>query len=1305
MRETVGQGARAGAALSARPRRGRAEPQPEPAADLESLVGPDTLPADLRAILGGIAAGVTVQDEAGRLLFVNDDAARLSGFDSPAEMMRAPTDEVIARFELVDLDGEPFDQSLFPGRRLFAGREAEPTLVGFRMLATGVEQWSMLHARLTTLADGRRIAINTFHDVTSRIETERTIRASEARSRELATARQRDETIARQLADAALALEEARDVESVALAAARAAVPVVADWCAIGLVGTDGTFGIVATTPAGPAFDTATAEIEALSGDVIERGTPRIVPHAGLASSPSRTDDSAEGQTIDALIIQPLLVRGETRGTVAFGALRDRPFDAVAIAAASELATRAGLAIADLESYAAEQRARRAAEALADRMERLQAVTRTLVDATTIDEVAATVADEACRALDATSVTLALLDETASRLDVIVGQGASATMNAPRESSIPLDSDGPLAGAVRDQEPRWIERHSAADGGSACAVPLVADQIPIGGLSLSFAAERVFSSEDRRLVRAYADLAAGAIARLRLGAVRHLLLAANEAERARLESVLRRMPFGVILAGVPDGKYLYANDAAKRLSPMPVEIGDVPEYGAARGYDADGVELDEDDWPLRRAMRGETLENQLLDFAYRDGSRRTYRMSAAPIPGPNGEIEAAVVTFADVSDRVRAQARERFLARASDVLASSLDYEQTVQAVADLAVPAFADWCVVHLASEEGAPHRIAVAHRDPNLVALATQVQEEYPPDPQSDTGVAGILRSGKSEFMAEVAPELIDAAAQDDRHRDMLRALSLRSFISVPLTASGRVTGVLTLVGSEGRPRFEPADVTFAEALAARAAAAIENARLFREGVRFKRLLDATGDAILMLDPETRRITYANRGAAAQFDRSVDELLESTIDDLLEPRGRATLASATSALSRGETDARTMAVSLVRPDGSTLPIEVRLEAVAPDGSPARVLAIARDIRDRIQSQERLRGLAAAEHARAAELNAVIRAMGDGVVVCDPEGRILLANPAAEDVFPGVDETTYDEILEQLHDPDDVAPALGARGGPVELRVRDGDERWIEVSTWPVGAGRDRTALPADETIVLLRDVTEQRQRQAVRDTFIGVLSHELRTPVTTIYAGAKVLSRPGDLPEETRQEIFSDIVIESERLHRLVEDVVAMTRFGEESEEVGEEPVLLQRLLPGVIASEQTRWPAVAIKATVPLGLPTVFADPTYVEQVVRNLVSNAAKYGGPGAAVTALVERTDREVLVRVLDDGPGFPADEAERLFELFFRSARTARTAAGAGIGLFVCARLIRAMGGRIWAANRPEGGAEFGFALRIMEDD
>jgi two-component system phosphate regulon sensor histidine kinase PhoR len=357
------------------------------------------------------------------------------------------------------------------------------------------------------------------------------------------------------------------------------------------------------------------------------------------------------------------------------------------------------------------------------------------------------------------------------------------------------------------------------------------------------------------------------------------------------------------------------------------------------------------------------------------------------------------------------------------------------------------------------------------------------------------------------------------------------------------------------------------------------------------------------------------------------------------------------------------------------------------------------------VEAQEALAALAASEHARAAELNAVILAMGEGVFVCDADGRIILANPAAENVFPDVAEETYAEILAQVEDPDGLAPRLGERGGPIELRTRGNEECWVELSTWPVARRPGSDGAHRDETIVMLRDVTEQRQRQAVRDTFIGVLSHELRTPVTTIYAGSKVLARSTELTSATQREIFDDIAGEAERLHRLVEDVVAMTRFGEDEGELGAEPVLLQRILPSVVTSEEGRWPDTTFSLDIPQGLPTVVADPTYVEQVIRNLLSNAAKYGGRGTTVETRVESDADEVRVRILDDGPGFPPEEADRLFELYFRSARTARAAAGAGIGLFVCARLIRAMGGRIWASNRPEGGSEFGFSLRVMIED
>jgi PAS domain S-box-containing protein len=467
---------------------------------------------------------------------------------------------------------------------------------------------------------------------------------------------------------------------------------------------------------------------------------------------------------------------------------------------------------------------------------------------------------------------------------------------------------------------------------------------------------------------------------------------------------------------------------------------------------------------------------------------------------------------------------------------------------------------------------------------------------------------------------------------------------------------------------------------------------------------ILDAVAEGILVFDPDTLRIAESNRGATELLDRPHDALVGLPIVELLHKADAERFASHVTALVNGVTDATTVMLDYVRGDGDSIAVEVVLQPIELPGGRLVIVAIARDMRGRLQTQIRLQRLAEAEHARAAELNAVIRAMGEAVVVCAPDGTITLSNPAGELIFPEVEARTYSDILAELDDPDGLAPALGSQGGPIELQAVADPERWIEIATYPVIEGTSPAGTPR-ATIVVMRDVTEARRREAVRQTFIGVLSHELRTPLTTIFGGAKLLAREtSSLDDETRRGVFRDMHDEAERLQRLVEDVVALNRFGEEVRDMGREPVLLQRLLPRVVQSEDGRWPGVTFRLRIESGLPTVSAEPTYVEQVVRNLLSNAAKYGGLESTVVVQAERGDREVIVRVLDDGPGIDMDERERLFELFYRSAKTATSAGGAGIGLFVCARLVAAMGGRIWATRREMGGSEFGFALPELSE-
>jgi signal transduction histidine kinase len=380
-----------------------------------------------------------------------------------------------------------------------------------------------------------------------------------------------------------------------------------------------------------------------------------------------------------------------------------------------------------------------------------------------------------------------------------------------------------------------------------------------------------------------------------------------------------------------------------------------------------------------------------------------------------------------------------------------------------------------------------------------------------------------------------------------------------------------------------------------------------------------------------------------------------------------------------------------------------------------ANVLAAAIERR---KTEDRLNAVANAERSRAAELNTVIAGMREAVVVFDGHGDVVLANPAAEALLGRRLRQGMRAILRSFAWPAGKRPSALRETGAIELQLKV-DERvgtastrdrpapanpWMEVSAYPVRVGEGTGRGGEVGTIVVMRDVTAARDARAVRDAFIGILSHELRTPVTTIYGGSEVLARSGStLAESVRREVYDDIRAESDRLYRLVENLLVLSRVEREGLAIEREPILLQRLLPRVVSAEAMRWPTAKFELDIKPGLAPVAAEDTYVEQVVRNLLTNAAKYGGGTILVRAEPEDEGR-VRVSVCDDGPGFREGEESRLFEIFYRSPAATRRASGAGIGLFVTQQLVRAMGGQIWAANRAEGGAEFIFELPGFAD-
>jgi PAS domain S-box-containing protein len=311
---------------------------------------------------------------------------------------------------------------------------------------------------------------------------------------------------------------------------------------------------------------------------------------------------------------------------------------------------------------------------------------------------------------------------------------------------------------------------------------------------------------------------------------------------------------------------------------------------AAAGPAAWQLAVHPDDLPLAVARREETLRSgETFEVEYRfrsaDGEYRWHLGRAVPIRDDAGQIAFWVGTATDIHDRKLIEDQRVFMVAASDALAESLDYRQTLARVAELAARDVADWCTVHVVEADGTVAEVAVAHRDPALVTFAREVQERYPPDPTAATGAAAVIRTGEPELVPEITELMVAAAARDDLHRDLLLQLGLASYMCVPLKGRERILGAVTFISADGGRRYGAAELLFAEELAGRVASAIENAQLYREAearAQAARVLAAIGDGVVLVD-RAGRVRLWNNAAERITGIAAEDLLARQLADAI--------------------------------------------------------------------------------------------------------------------------------------------------------------------------------------------------------------------------------------------------------------------------------------------------------------------------------------------------------------------------------------------------------------------------------------
>lgn len=336
---------------------------------------------------------------------------------------------------------------------------------------------------------------------------------------------------------------------------------------------------------------------------------------------------------------------------------------------------------------------------------------------------------------------------------------------------------------------------------------------------------------------------------------------------------------------------------------------------------------------------------------------------------------------------------------------------------------------------------------------------------------------------------------------------------------------------------------------------------------------------------------------------------------------------------------------------------------------------------------------------------------LGDGLLVCNRQGTIVWANPGLQDKLPllGGEQLNLSpqdpanlrstRPLHQLEAA--VAECLNQNlsvDREIKVGVGQGQKRYFELLAYPCDLQDNQNGCA-----VVLRDMTLQVATEKMRRDFVANVSHELRTPLSVLKGYAETLLS-GAIEEPVMAREFVEVIDRhANRLYRLVEDLLDLSRLEDPEFELQlvavDLPEMVERVL--LMARDSAQAKHLHLKTLLPSDLPPVLGHAGTLEQVLINLVDNAIKYTADSGEVSVKAVANGGQVCVCVEDTGIGIPAKALPRLFERFYRVDKArSRDMGGTGLGLSIVKHIVQAHGGRIWVESEQQQGSRFFFTLR-----
>jgi len=557
---------------------------------------------------------------------------------------------------------------------------------------------------------------------------------------------------------------------------------------------------------------------------------------------------------------------------------------------------------------------------------------------------------------------------------------------------------------------------------------------------------------------------------------------------------------------------------------------------------------------------------------------------------------------------------------------------------------------------------------------------------------------------------PELADLPTAAEAERALFRSQGVQSMIVVPMVQAGNATGFLGLGSTHSKKTWDEETTMLLRLVAEMFSNALERKRMdlaLRESEkRYRLLAENITDVIWTTDMQTN-ITYMSPSATRMAGYSMEELGKLTVMDLLTPdsfeRGMKALAQQQTKASQrqdGQPDHWTLEVELRDKDGSTVWVEVKVTFIRDEkGTPIGLLGATRDISQRKTMEDALR-------LSEEKYRTLVEASPDGVLSIDGRGIITDCNAGLCRMLGCEREDLRGKKARQLGTKKDLdaepyyrTHLLQGESMEVETEILRHDGQAL-----PVWAKLVRLAEPntADiQTIIYFRDMADRRKIDEMKDEFVGLVSHELRSPLTVIIGALHTAMSEGPrLSQKETRQLLEDAALEAEQLSHLVGNLLELSRAQANRLFLHVEPVNLAKVAHKVIGSIERQSSKHKFIVDLPRKLPPLSADQLRLERILYNLLENSVKYSPEGSEITVSAKRDAGHLVVSVRDQGPGISKEDQAKLFKPFQQLGNPMLDhRKGAGLGLLVCRRLVEAHGGRIWVESEPNHGATFYFTL------